>query len=390
MRNATAWALMAASAGLCPPASAQSASREAPVPASADAGLAGRVDAVAARALASGSTAGLAIGVSRDGRVLLSRGYGFANLETRTPVTADTVFRVGSITKEFTAACVLLLAERGRLSLDDPLAKFLPAFPRGGEVTLRQLLTHTSGVHDYTSLPDFVTAISHQELSTAAMVDVIARERPLFDFPPGTKYSYSNSGFFLLGAVIERVSGQSYAAFVEANVLSPLGLRHTRPDSYAEIVPGRASGYDASKDAPGGFANADYISITVAAAAGAMRSTVGDLLRWHDALLGGKLLKPRSLAAMVSPGRLRDGRLASVTAPAVEDGIPRSDYGFGIATRVQQGRRMVGHGGSINGFNASLQSYPDQRTTIVLLTNTGGGSYRLAPVLADAVFAAGR
>lgn len=365
------------------PGSAGSA--QAPSAAAADADLTRRVDAVAARALANGSAAGLAIGVSRDGRPVLLRGYGFANLEDRTPVTADTVFRIGSITKEFTAASILLLAERGKLSVDDPLAKYLPGFPRGNEVTLRQLLTHTSGIHNYTALPDFATAISHRELSTAGMVDVIARQQPLFDFAPGTKYSYSNSGFLLLGAVIEKVSGQPYAAFVEANVLTPLGLRHTRPDVAAEVVPGRAGGYERAKGAGGGFTNADYISTTTAASAGAMRSTVGDLLRWHEALLGGKLLRPQSLRMMLSPGRLKDGRLASTTAPASPDGSPPPDYGFGIEVGTRHGRRMIGHGGAINGFNASLQTYPDQRTTIVLLANTGGGAYTLAPTLADAV-----
>lgn len=382
MKNARAvmWLVATIASSIAGPAPAR-------VPGTPDAGLAQRIDAVAARALSSRSTAGLAIGVSRSGRPDILRGYGFANLEDQALVTADTAFRIGSITKEFTAACILLLAERGKLSLNDPLAKYLPAFPRGSEVTLRQLLTHTSGIHNYTSLPDFFAEISHRELSTAAMVEVIARERPLFDFEPGTKFTYSNSGFFLLGAVIEKVSGQSYPAFLQANVLSPLELRHTRPDNYAEIVPGRASGYERAKDAPDGFTNADYISITVAASAGAMRSTLGDLLRWQDALLDGKLLKPQSLATMLSPGRLSGGRLASTTAPAGEDGTARLEYGLGIAVGTQHGRKMIGHGGSINGFNASLESYPDQQTTIVLLTNTGGGSHDLVPVLADAVFA---
>ncbi len=375
--------LVMASAALVPPAVAQTAPRTA---VASDPALGHRVDAIAAQALASRSTAGLAIGVARNGRPVLLRGYGYANLENRTPVTADTVFRIGSITKEFTAASVLLLAERGKLSADDPLAKYLPGFPRGGEVTLRQLLTHTSGIHNYTDLEDFLPAKAHLEMITAQMVDLIARQQPLYDFAPGTRYNYSNSGFFLLGAVIEKVSGQSYAAFVEANVLRPLGLSHTRPDVAAEVLPGRASGYDKAKDEPGGFANADYISTTAAAAAGAMRSTVGDLIRWHEALLGGKLLKPASVAMMLTPGRLKDGRVAGTATAGRADSERAYDYGVGVMIGRQHGRRMIGHGGAINGFNASLETYPDQQTTIVLLTNTGGGAYALSPVLADAVF----
>lgn len=375
--------ILTASIALTAPAVGTAASR--PVVArSTETSLERRIDTFATHALASRATVGLAIGVARRGHPVFLHGYGLADLEARSPVTERTVFRIGSITKEFTAASILLLVERGLLSLDDPLSKWLPSFPRRNEVTIRQLLTHTSGIHNYTSLKDFA-ATSHLELPTAALVDVIAHQQPLFDFPPGTSYNYSNSGFFLLGAVIEKISGQSYNTFVIANVLAPLGLNDTRPDVYAEIVPGRASGYEVSKDAPSGFNNASYISITAAAAAGAMRSTVGDLLRWHDALLGGKLLKASSLALMLTPGRLKDGRLASVTKPPAPNATA-SDYGFGITLGNQHGRRTIGHGGSINGFNASLETYPDDGTTIVLLTNTGGASYALAPELADAVF----
>jgi CubicO group peptidase (beta-lactamase class C family) len=359
--------------------------RQATPPASVpDPRLAAAVDRVAAEALAAGEVAGFAVAVVENGRVRLARGYGFADLEQRTPVRADTVFRIGSVTKEFTAAAILLLAERGRLSLDDRLVKYFPEFPRADEVTIRQLLNHTSGISNYTAAAQFFPAVAPRDYTAADFVKVIAAADPLYDFTPGTSWSYSNSGYFLLGGVIERVSGQSYSAFLEANFFRPLGLRATKPDDLAEIVPGRAEGYDKDPDRPGAFRNASHLSMSVAAAAGAMRSTVGDLARWHEALLGGRVLKPESLALMTAPGRLADGRLASAARPPTPDGGPPSDYGLGIATSLREGRRGIGHGGSINGFNSALQTFPDARTTIVLLTNTGGGTVKLMPRLVRA------
>ena len=359
-----------------------------PAVAATDPRLALAIDRIAAEALAGGETAGFAVAIVEGGRTRLARGYGFADLEQRTPVTADTVFRIGSVTKEFTAAAVLLLAERGRLSLDDKLAKFVPDFPRAGEVTIRRLLDHTSGIRNYTSVPGFLPNVAPRDYATADFVKVIAASDPLYDFAPGTGWSYSNSGYFLLGAVIERASGQGYAEFLQANLFAPLGLKHTKPDDMGEIVPNRAEGYDKDPARPGAFRNSGHLSLSVAAAAGAMRSTAGDLARWHEALLGGRVLKPASLALMTAPGRLSDGRLASAARPAAQTqpGVA-SDYGLGISTSVRDGRRGVGHGGSINGFNAALQTYPDIRTTVVLLTNTGGGTAKLMPRIVETVFA---
>lgn len=353
----------------------------------ADTRMAVAVDRVAAKALASKAAAGFALAVMRDDRVVLARGYGMADLEQRTPATADTVFRIGSITKEFTAAAVLKLAEAGKLSLDDPLAKYLPTFPRGGEVTLRQLLLHTSGIADYTSAPGFL-ALSPREFTTDEMTALIAGAKPLYDFAPGTAWRYSNSGFFLLGRVIEQASGQRYADYVRTALLSPLGLRSIAVDDVAEIVPHRAHGYDKSTGKPVGFSNASHLSLSVAGAAGAVRATAVDLARWHQALLGGRVIKPNSVRMMLEPGRVADGRLASAArrlAPGETE--PPSDFGFGIYTSKAGGRTQIGHGGSINGFNAAVQYFPAERVTIVLLTNTGGGTAPLFSDLTGAVFA---
>jgi CubicO group peptidase (beta-lactamase class C family) len=220
---------------------AQPGGRPAAAVIAGDAQVGEAVDRVAAELIANRTSAGFSVAIFRNGKPVLVKGYGSANLEDSAPATAQTVYRVGSVTKEFTAACILLLAERGKLSVDDPLARYLPEFPRANEVTLRQLLNHSSGIRNYTD-ETWLAETSPRNLSTAQMVDFIARQKPLYDFEPQTGWSYSNSGYFLLGAVIEKVSGQGYAQFLEANVLKPLGLADTRVDDLAEVVPHRAAG----------------------------------------------------------------------------------------------------------------------------------------------------
>lgn len=361
--------------------------------AAAPTALEAAVDRAAADILLTKTVAGFAVGIARGGEVALVKGYGFADLEDGIKVGPDTVFRVGSVTKEFTAASVLLLAERGQLSLDDRLSKYLPDFPRASEVTLRQLLNHTSGISNYTSVPGFMKVEGTQPNTTIEMTDYIGKITPLYDFAPGTSWNYSNSGYMLLGAVIEKVSGQSFGAFMKANVTVPLGMKDTAIDELTQIVPGRADGYEIDKASATGFANASFIAMEAAGAAGAVRSTVGDLLKWHDALLGGRLLKPASVALMTQPARLVDGRLASAARAAIPGITPTQaaalagDYGMGIMVRSIKGRRSIGHGGSINGFNASLNSFPDDRLVVVALTNTGGGAGAVVPPVLDALFA---
>ena len=364
MRHRFGWLLLA-SATIGPNAlAAQPApATQAAAPAK-DAALAQAVDRAAAELIASRASAGFSVAIYRDGQPLLVKGYGIANLEDRAPATEATVYRIGSITKEFTAAAILLLAERGKLSVDDRLSRYLPDFPRAGEVTLRQLLNHTSGIRNYTD-EAWLAEASTREMSMAQMTDYIAGQKPLFDFEPQAGWAYSNSAFYLLGAVIEKVSGQDYARFVEENLTKPLALNDTRVDDLAEIVPHRA--------------------------AGAIRSTVSDLARWHEALLGGKVLKPESLKIMLEPGRLKDGRLASAARKAPPGAPPQtgtSDYGFGIAASERDGRRSIGHGGSINGFNSSLQTYTGDGTTIAILTNTLPAAGAVSAAIVKAVLPA--
>ncbi|MCC5981656.1 MAG: beta-lactamase family protein [Oceanicaulis sp.] len=342
-------------------------------------------DAFAAALLEEGEAPGLAIAIARAGAPVLVRGYGYANLEHGVPVGEDTVFRIGSVTKQFTAAAILLLAEEGRLSLDDTVETYFPDFPRAEDITIRQLLQHTAGVSNYTSRDGFMADTAPLHHDRERMLAYIAAADPLYDFEPGTGWSYSNSGYILLDYIAEDAAGQPLADFLRERIFNPLGLNDTRMDDAAEILARRAQGYDSAEDTPSGFTNTAHLSLSVAAGAGAMRSTARDLALWMQALLDGEVVSPASLALMLEPARLKDGSLASSALENPPAALAGMNYGLGIMTGERDGRRFIGHGGSINGFNASLIHYPDEATTIVLLVNTIGPAARGAPVLAGAV-----
>lgn len=343
------------------------------------------IDAFAEAVLEGRQTPGLAVAVARAGEPVWVRGYGYANLEHGVPVGEDTVFRIGSVTKQFTAAAILLLAEEGRLSLDDTVEAYFPDFPRAEDITIRQLLQHTAGISNYTSRDGFMADTAPLHHDRERMLAYIAAADPLYDFEPGTGWSYSNSGYILLDYIVEDAAGQPLADFLREQIFNPLGLNDTRMDDAAEILARRAQGYDAAEDAPSGFTNTAHLSLSVAAGAGAMRSTARDLALWMQALLDGEVVTPASLALMLEPARLNDGSLASSALENPPAALAGMDYGLGIMTGERDGRRFIGHGGSINGFNASLIQYPDEATTIVLLVNTIGPAARGAPVLAGAV-----
>jgi len=345
-----------------------------------------KMDAVMAEGIAAGAIAGGVVGVMRDGKVVLVKAYGAADLEDGQPVKPDTIFRIGSITKQFTSAMLLMLVERGQLSLSDPIAKYLPEIPRSDGITVRHLLDHTSGIHSYTDRT-FVETRATRYHTTDDMVAYIAGQAEPIDFAPGTDYRYNNSGYVLAGAVIERVTGKPYATALQDMILTPLGLTDSAFEDERTVLPRRAKGY-AQRD--GVLAHPMPLSWSAAGSAGAMRSTATDLLRWHHALLGGKVVKPESLALMTTPSRLKDGTLVKQLAtPDPPDQAPM-DYGLGLSVGTQGGRRVVGHWGAINGFNACLFSYPDERTTMVLLVNTEGGANARFWRIADAWFAQDR
>ena len=285
--------------------------------------------------------------VARDGRVLLDKGYGSANLEWDIPNTPTTKFRLGSVTKQFTAACILLLEERGRLKVDDPVKKHLPEAPAAWDpVTIFHLLTHTSGIPSFTSFPDYRSTEAIP--TTTEKLVARFRDKPL-EFAPGEKWNYSNSGYVLLGYLIEKISGQSYADFVQENIFKPLGMADSGYDSNAAIIVHRASGYARG---PKGPTNAGYVDMSIPHAAGALYSTAEDLLRWEQGLFGGKLLRPESLQKMTTPFK--------------------SDYAFGVGVRTVNGHQVIDHGGGIEGFNSHIAYYPETKLTVVVLGNLNG------------------
>jgi len=348
-----------------------------------------KIDAAAKSEVASGRVAGAAVAVLRNGKLVFAKGYGRANLELGSHVNTKTVFRIGSLTKQFTAAGVLLLAEQGKLKVDDRLSLYLPNFPRANEVTLRDLLDHTSGIHNFTEGP-VVDKISTSGATVQELVEDIAGQTPLYDFEPGTGWWYSNSNYALLGAVIEKVTGKSWGAFMKAEIFDKLGMADTVADDARDVVAGRASGYTLIDGVSGKFRNADFTAMSVPYAAGALRSTVEDLARWNGALFGGRLLKPESLKEMLAPGRLRNGA-ETQTAIAWPGGkafpppagyLP-GPYAFGLDHHSENGRRIIGHDGSIAGFDAVMQTYVDKGVTIIVLTNTNGAAHRLEVKVAN-------
>jgi CubicO group peptidase (beta-lactamase class C family) len=291
---------------------------------------------------------GMSVAVLRGDSVLLARGYGFADLEHRVPATDSTIYQSGSVGKQFTAAAIVTLAREGRLGLDDRLRKYLPEAPpawRG--VTIRHLLTHTSGIPDYTAgLVDL-----RRDYTEDSLARLYAR-LPL-EFPPGSTWSYSNTGYALLGFVVRRVTGMFYGDYLRARIFEPLGMRTARVISEREVVPNRAAGYEL---VDGEVVNQTWVSPSLNTTAdGSLYLTVLDLARWAIGLNHARIPDSAGLAESWTPVRLNDGG----TYP----------YGFGWRVDDQRGRRRIGHGGSWQGFRAAIQRYPHHDLTVIALAN---------------------
>jgi len=294
-----------------------------------------------------------AVLVARGDKVLFSKAYEFANLEWRIPNTTTTKFRIGSVTKQFTAAAVLLLVERGKLRLDDQIKSFFPEAPViWHNITLAQLLSHTGGVPNYTEGTDMVK-FSARQMTPTEIVNTV-RDRPL-DFLPGERMRYSNTGYVLLGMAIEKASGMSYEKFLQENFWTPLGMKDTGYDHYETLIPQRASGYGRGPDGP---RNSFYTDMSTPFSAGALYSTVGDLLIWERALFGKKVLSDASLQKMTTPNK--------------------GDYGFGLVIHTVAGRKVIEHGGGISGFNSHLTYFPEEQIVVVALSNMSGGADEVA------------
>jgi CubicO group peptidase (beta-lactamase class C family) len=288
-----------------------------------------------------------AVLVARRDEVLLEKGYGFADVELNVQVSPNMKFRLGSITKQFTAALVLILQERGKLNVNDPIKKYMPDAPAAWDkITIFNLLTHTSGIPNFTGFPDY--PLLEPFATTPEQLVARFRNKPL-DFQPGEQWSYSNSGYVLLGYLIEKISGKSYSQFVDEEIFKPLGMANSGYDSNSAIILNRASGYVPGS---GGLVNAGYINMTVPFSAGGLYSTTEDLLRWEQRLFGGKLLSAASLTEMTTSFK--------------------NDYAFGLQVHTVDGHQVIDHGGGIEGFNTLLAYYPEDRLTVIVLGNVNG------------------
>jgi len=312
-----------------------------------DPALASRIDADAQQVLQRTGTPGATLAVYRNGAAVYVHAYGRSDSEHKTPATASTHYEIGSITKQFTAAAVLQLQEAGKLDIDATLATYLPDAPHAKEVTLKQLLSHTSGMPEYLDGPD----VEAWAVKPATFEQIMARikDRPL-DFPPGSRWSYSNSGYVLLGRVIEVASHESYEHYVKTHLLATAGMGHTTTVADETRVPGMAKGY---RHTDGKLEPAPTIHTTVGWAAGNLVSTVADLERWNVALQGGKIVRPADYALMTTPA------------------TGSTDYGLGLFVDTLDEQPRIGHTGGSFGFTTSNQYFPKQGIQIIAFTNVG-------------------
>jgi CubicO group peptidase (beta-lactamase class C family) len=266
----------------------------------------------------------------------------------------------------FTATAVMILLQEGRVSLDAPASDYIPELAAAHGLTVRMLLTHTSGLHTYTDAAfDREDRYPH---TSKQMIDYIAAQKPLLDFPPGSAYRYSNSNFYVAGVIVERVSGMPLQAFLQLNVFAAAGLTSSALDHERDVVPGRASGYLPVKSAPRTYENAEFISMDPPGGAGGLRSTAIELARFHQALFAGRIVSSASLRAMTTPARLSDGTVViRGDAPLAQT---KPSYGFGLELAPFDGEPTVGHGGAVPGFAAYLVSFPRLDLTVAIMTNS--------------------
>lgn len=316
------------------------------------------------------SVPGAAVMVLQDGRLIHAKAYGQRDLARGLAVRTDTPFEIGSITKQFTAAAVVQLQEAGKLSLDDPMARYLPDAPHAHEVTLRQLLSHTSGLHDYFDGPEQeVDALVTQPIAFDRLIARI-RDRPL-DSAPGSRWSYSNTGYILLGRVIEVVSGERYVDYVRRHLLEPLGMRHTFTLADTERLQGMAVGY---RHEAGVLRQSPYFHPDWSGAAGFLVSTLDDLARWDRGLSGGRVVSQAGYREMITPAHTAEGGSA--------------DYGLGLFVNAVYGQARIGHTGGSQGFTTADEYFPELGLRIIAFTNLGDKTPEAGITLTNAVFSA--
>lgn len=306
--------------------------------------LRAQVDAYMRAAVANDHFTG-AVLLAHDGAPLFDAAYGMASYELGVPNTPRTVFHIASLTKQFTAMAIMQLRDRGRLNVDDPICTYLANCPPAWKpITIRHLLTHTSGIRNVSSLTEWDDDLSLKHYTRAGFVDLF-RALPL-RFPPGDKYEYSNSGYFLLGLIVERISGSGFGDYLEANIFKPLGMSHSGYDDNRAIVPGAASGYYSRGSS---FITATYVDPSTRLGDTGIVSTTGDLLRWDQALYTEKLVSRHTLDEIFTPYK--------------------NGYAYGWEVGMRFGRRTAGHSGSDGGFSSYILRFPDDRVTVIILGN---------------------
>jgi CubicO group peptidase (beta-lactamase class C family) len=316
--------------------------------------IAAAVDSVVTAALQDGHAAGLSVAVSLGGRPVITKGYGYADLEWKVPTPERTVYQIGSVTKQFTAAAVMQLVEQKKIDLDADVTTYLPDYDtQGRRIPVRRLLDHTSGLKDYLQMPVFHDQIGMKPLPRDTLVKLFSKEP--FDFEPGEMEKYTNTGYFLLGLIIEKVSGRSYQDYVREYLFERAGMKDSRYCSETEVVPNMAHGYEMTQH---GLRHSVRVDHTWPYAGGSLCTTVADLDRWNQALHGGRILGPAAYKAMITPGTLNDG------SPL--------QYAKGIAASDIGGHRALHHGGNLPGFFTYVHYFPADSLSIAVAVNTQG------------------
>jgi CubicO group peptidase (beta-lactamase class C family) len=350
-----------AAAALLMPAVAVSAQNVSTLPAPAAGVLTAdqiaAIDKIAATVIDRRATPSVAIGVARNGKLVFAKAYGYRNLDDKVPADADTAYGIGSNTKQFTAAAILLLRDAGKLDVDAPVSRYLPDMPHGREVTIRNLLTHTGGYAEFTELPD-VDRLGARPATNEEILDTVVSS-PL-GFKPGTKWQYSNTGFVMLATIVERLSGTSYADFVRTRIFEPLGMTRTRYEDQALVETNRATGY--SRFAMGQQEHESHLDYTWFSGAGAIESTLADLETWNNAIDRGTLLSAASRDMMHTSFKLADGT--------------DTHYGFGLFMQpLPGGKHVVLHGGDTTGFGTQDARFVEDGLDVIVLTNQEPAAY---------------
>lgn len=292
--------------------------------------------------------------VARNGKPVLREGFGLANREFNIPAKPETIFRLGSITKQFTAASIMQLVEQGKLKVEDPVSKYYTAAPAAwSKITVKHLLNHRSGIPSYTALPGFMQTMATTDRTPDQIVE-LTRDKPL-EFEPGSNFAYNNTGYILLGYIIEKVSGEKYADYIDAHIFKPLGMKNSGYDVSAKVLPNRAAGYGFEN---GTWTNVPYLSMTLPYAAGSLYSTVDDLLIWDQAFHADKVVSKASREAMTT-----------------DNG---GNYGYGLMFGDLGGHKSIAHGGGIHGFSTYMSRFADGATFIVLSNLQSSPSSRIA------------